>query len=208
MPALTSQPNASTFAARSRGGAIARGLRVIVALFGLLAFDRPAMAGAESVVSKEYQLKAAFLYNFTKFVEWPSPHFRDASQPITIGVLGRNPFGDELQKLVAGRTVNGRPIAVRGLISAREAREVDLVFVAADEDEQFAELLAVLAGAQVVTVGESRRCAALGGVITFTMEADKVRFEINQGTAEAAGLKISAQLLKLATVVRQRPAGG
>lgn len=186
----------------------ARAGRVALVLLGLLLFEPPALAAGETTVSKEYQLKAAFLYNFTKFIEWPPQHFHDARQPITIGVLGRDPFGGELERVVEGRTVNGRAIVVKVLTSASEVLGVDLVFVGAEEEARFAESLVARDGVHVVTVGESPRSAALGAVITFTMEADKVRFEINQGGAEKAGLKISAQLLKLATVVRKRSTGG
>lgn len=200
------------FAGAPRAPATARDVacagRVAVVLLGLLLFARPALAADETTVSKEYQLKAAFLYNFTKFVEWPPQHFRDARQPITIGVLGHDPFGGELEKVVEGRTINGRAIVVKGLTTASEALGVELVFVGEQEEARFAESLAARDGVHVVTVGESPRSAALGAVITFTMEADKVRFEINQGGAEKAGLKISAQLLKLATVVRKRAPGG
>lgn len=168
-------------------------------LFGLLA--NPALAD----VSKEYQLKAAFLYNFTKFVEWPPGRFADDASPIVIGVVGPNPFGDELEKVVRDRKVNGRSIVVVQLESAADARPVHAVFVAAGEESRIEKQLCSITRAGVLTVGESERFAVLDGCVTFTMVKDKVRFEINMTSAEEGGLKISAQLQKLATVVRRRP---
>jgi len=155
-------------------------------------------------VAKEYQLKAAFLYNFTKFVEWSPGRFADETSPIVIGVFGANPFGSELEAAVAGRTVNRRPITVRMLANADEARSVHVVFVDTTGEAGLEELLAAAREAGVLTVGESPQFAARGGIINFTIEGDRVRFEINQAAGERAGLRISAQLLKLATAVRRK----
>ncbi len=154
-------------------------------------------------VPKEYQLKAAFLYNFTKFIEWPPARFADANSPIVIGVLGENPFGGELEKIVRGRTVNGRAILVRTVNNAGEGSAVHLLFVPAGEEPRLPEVAPPAAA--IVTIGESRDFAALGGMITFTRVDDKLRFEINMAAAERRRLKINAQLQKLATVVRHQP---
>ncbi len=155
-------------------------------------------------VSKEYQLKAAFLYNFTKFVEWPPACFADDTSPIVIGILGRNPFGAELASVVAGRTVNGRGLVVKSLATAAEAASVHLLFVPAGEEAKLAADR-TWRDVAVVTVGESPQFAALGGTITFRREADRVTFAVDLALAEHAGLKVSAQLLKLATSVRHKP---
>jgi hypothetical protein len=154
-------------------------------------------------VSKEYQLKAAFLFNFTKFVEWPAGRFADDTSPIVIGVLGRNPFEDKLANLVKDRLVNGRAIVVRSVTAADDPRTVHVLFVPGGEEPTGSA--PAWQNSAVLTVGESRAFAALGGNITFTQEGDKVRFEINLATAERDELKISAQLLKLATAVRRKP---
>lgn len=156
-------------------------------------------------VSKEYQIKAAFLYNFTKFVEWPAARFKDANTPIVIGVLGSNPFGDELENIVRDRKVNGRNITVAQLQTPADALRVHAVFIAAGQETLIDQQIDAVIRAGVLVVGESERFIALGGIMTFTTLADKVRFEINVGAAEAGGLKISAQLQKLATVVRRKP---
>ena len=172
-------------------------------LCGLLCLAGHPTRGADAEVRKEYQVKAAFLYNFTKFVEWPQARFANDTSPIVIGVLGRNPFGDELAKIVNGRTVNGHPILVKLIATADEVPAVHLLFVPAGEENRL--LPAAWQSAAIVVVGESGAFATLGGTITFTREADKVRFAINLATAERAGLKISAQLLKLATAVHRKP---
>lgn len=155
-------------------------------------------------VTKEYQLKAAFLYNFTKFVEWPADRFENETSPIVIGVFGDNPFGDALELAVADRMVNGRPISIRMLTRVDEARSVHVVFVGTESEAGLGELMAAVREAGVLTVGESPQFAALGGIIDFTIEGNRVRFEINQAAGKRAGLRISAQLLKLATTVRRK----
>lgn len=158
-------------------------------------------------VSKEYQLKAAFLYNFTKFVDWPTNRLVDKVEPIVIGVAGNNPFGDELAKAVAGRFQNGHPFLVTNLTSLSEAKLVHLLFVPRGQEDRFAAEAAALLRAGVLPVGESEVFARMGGAITFTTEAEKIRFEINLDAVESGGFKVSSKLLQLAKVVRHKPAG-
>jgi len=159
---------------------------------------------AQGPVSKEYQIKAAFLYNYIKFVEWPAPS-QNASQPIVIGVWGGNPFGDALGSTVRDRKINGRTIVVKQVRTAAAARATHLLFVSAADDARFGELREALKGSGVLTVGESESFAQQGGMIFFTLDGDKLRFEINMNAAEQAGLKISAQLQKLARAIRRKP---
>jgi len=159
---------------------------------------------AEAQTPKEYRIKAAFLYNFAKFVEWPAQCFASGEAPIVIGVLGKNPFGDELDKIVAGRKLNGREITVRIIETAADLPSVNLVFVGAGEEVRMLDKVQPSQRMGILTVGESKPFKSRGGMITFTADGDKVRFEINQGSAEQAGLKISAQLLKLATAVEKK----
>lgn len=154
-------------------------------------------------VSKEYQIKAAYLYNFTKFVEWSPQHFKSADSPILIGILRKNPFGDELAKIVQDRKVNGREIRIIILNSIKDANTVQVLFIGQGEEKNFSRDLLLLQKSGVLTVGETRKFTELGGMITFAVIADKVRFEINQGTAEESGIRISSQLLKLASFVHR-----
>jgi len=174
----------------------------LLAAVGLLILSGQPIFGADQSISREYQLKAAFLYSFTKFVNWPAARFADENSPIVIGVLERNPFGDELEKIVKGRRVNGRAILVKLINTADEVSAVHLLFV--PTGKEITVPAAAWRNASVVAVGESERFAALRGTITFVLEGTKVRFAINLESAEQSGLTISAELLKLAVDVRRK----
>jgi hypothetical protein len=174
-----------------------RGLFVVLALL-LIA---PQAAFSAKLVSREYQLKAAFVYNFTKFIEWPAQSFSSAEAPIVIGVLGDGAFGPQLGELVKDRSVNGRGIVVTRVENAEQARAAHVLFVSADELGLFNEMRPLIQDSPVLTIGESRSFALRHGVINFVMEDNIPRFEIYMGSARRAGLRISAQLQKLAKIV-------
>lgn len=159
-------------------------------------------------VSREYQLKAAFLYNFTKFIEWPPGRTQNKNTPILIGVLGNNPFGDELAKAVEGRFQNGHPFLVTNVTTVGEVKAVHLLFVPRGQEQLLQEHAAALLAAGVLTVGESEAAATCGSAITFATEADKIRFEINLEAMDHGGFKVSSKLLQLAKVVRRKPQEG
>lgn len=178
------------------------GLRLVAALLSLAMAASADADGARAPVAGEWQIKSAFLYNFTKFVEWPAASFAGPTQPIVIGVLGEKPLVQELETIVAGRTVNGRAILVRTVRTAEEARTTQLLFVSVAEESRFAAIRAELADSPVLTVGESPSFSVTGA-IGFVKEGKKLRFEINMDIAEQSHLKISAQLQKLATAIRR-----
>ncbi len=157
---------------------------------------------ANAAVREEYQLKAAFLYNFAKFVSWPDRSFSTRESPIIIGVLGADPFGGELQKMVRNRKVNGRSIVVKQVVTADAATSTHLLFVSSEEVGRYAKIKHALDPA-VLAVGESEAFAKHGGGITFKLQDNKLRFEINMAAADRGGLKVSAQLQKLATAIRR-----
>jgi hypothetical protein len=152
----------------------------------------------------EYEVKAAFLYNFARFVEWPAEAGQVPGTPFVIAILGRDPFGAVLDETVAGKTVGGRPIEVRRVPRVDEARDAQIVFVSPSERANVAAILKALERPGVLTVGDTDGFATHGGAINFTVQARRVRFEINPSVAEQAGLKMSSQLLKLATLVPGR----
>jgi hypothetical protein len=160
---------------------------------GLFASDRPT----------EYEVKAAYLYNFAKFVEWPADTFKDANEPFVIAVVGRDPFGTALDQLLAGKTVNGHPVEIRRVADPSQARGSHIVYVAAPEDGTVPLALRRVSGDGVLTVGDGQGFAARGGIIGFRTEDRRVRFDINAHRAERAGLKVSSQLLKLARIVEE-----
>lgn len=149
----------------------------------------------------EYEVKAAFLYNFAKFVEWPSTAFPGPDSPMIIGVLGEDPFGKELDLTVAGKLVQGRPLQVRRWRRIENVESCHILFFSSSERRAVPELLGRLQSAPVLTVGEQEQFIAQGGMISFLLEENRVRFDINNLSARNAGLKISSRLLALASHV-------
>ena len=147
----------------------------------------------------EYDVKAAFLLNFVKFVDWPPAAFADANSPIAICILGRDPFGLILDQLVEDETVNGRKVAVRRMSDPPAAKTCQLVFVEGTGKEAARAVSAV--GRGVLTVGEGERFVRDGGIIGFVIENRRVRFDINRRAAETAGLTLSSKLLNVARAV-------
>lgn len=160
---------------------------------------------AEAPVLREHALKAAFLYNFTKFVEWPTNSFRDTNAPFVVAVVGNSPCTAELEKIAKERKLNGRNIIIRAVTDVESIQDAQALFIAASADSRLKDWLAAVRGRNVLTIGESELFWKQGGTINFLIEGEKIRFEINMDQAEAAGLKVSAQLQKLAkTVLRKK----
>jgi hypothetical protein len=158
-------------------------------------------ADPSNAASLERQVKIAFLYNFAKFVEWPRGSFAAAAAPLTVGVLGSDAFCLELERDMKGRSVGSHPIEVRRLATIEEARSVQILFLGTAGVPEIRRALAALESAPVLTVGDMPRFAARGGMISFTLEDNKVRFEINVAAARRAGLKISSKLLNVASAL-------
>jgi hypothetical protein len=157
-----------------------------------------AHAHAESAPQglSEYQVKAAFLYNFVKFIDWPDgPAWQEG--PIAICVLGKDPFGNALERVVEGKTVNGRPLAIRRIGDIAAARSCHVLFVSASEAGRVGEIVKAAQTRSVLTVSETDRFCERGGIIAFLMDGQRVRFRINPKAAASAGLSISSKLLQL-----------
>ena len=181
--------------------ALLRWLAVAAALLLPAALVRAQTEPPPASSPTEYEVKAAFLYNFARFVEWPAEARHDPGTPFVIAVLGHDPFGAVLDETVAGKTVGGRPIEVRRVARADEARDAQIVFVAPSERANMVAILKALGRPGILTVGDTDGFASQGGAINFTLQSRRVRFEINPTAAEQARLKMSSQLLKLATLV-------
>jgi len=147
----------------------------------------------------EYQIKAAFLFNFAKFVEWPPRAFAGKASPIVIGILGENPFHDDLARMIQNKTVDDHPLVIKELRSPTEATNCHILFISASEKERLPAILERLKGASVLTVGETDRFTETGGMINFVLKGNKIRFQINKDAATSAGLKISSKLMSLAS---------
>lgn len=169
--------------------------------FLLLLLASTALAGAQSQLVDEYRVKAAFLYNFAKFVEWPADSFKAPADPITICVLG-NPFGGRLEDTVSGKQIDERRLIVREISDAAEAQGCNILFVA-NQKKRAADLLGRVKASPILTVGDCENFAAAGGVIGFKLEGGRVRLEINVAAAERSRLRISSKLLSLAEIVKE-----
>lgn len=155
-------------------------------------------AWGQSTGFSEYDVKAAFLYNFGKFIQWPADSFASTNAPFVIGVYGESPFGNDLADVVHGRVINGHPVVTRQL-SSSELKNCQILFICRSEQKNIAEILGKLAGSDVLTVTDDLDPFQSGVMINFTVDNDRIRFEINNTAAEKAGLKISSKLLILAT---------
>jgi hypothetical protein len=169
-----------------------------VAILLLVLCGAPGTVPAEL---SEYDVKAAFLFHFAQFVEWPGEAFKDASSPLTYCTIGEDRFRGALDESVKGKSVGGRPLRVLHLKQREQIEGCQVVFVAIEEKKRLEETLAGAAGQAVLTVGETEHFARDGGMIGFFLEENKVRFEINLDAASKARLKISAKLLSLAKTV-------
>jgi hypothetical protein len=154
-----------------------------------------ASAGRAAEGASEYAVKAAFLYNFAKFVEWPARTFAGAADPIVLCVLGENPFGTLLDDAVRDKTVNGRQIAVHESKTLSAAAGCHIVFLASGSLD---ESLSALANKSVLTVSDAESAVDRGAIIGLKLAERKVRFEVNLVAARKARLKLSSQLLKIA----------
>lgn len=150
----------------------------------------------------EYEVKAALLLNFVRFSEWPSTAFANRKSPYVIGVLGRDPFGRDLEKTFEGKVVRGRSFVIRRLPDDQEIRNCHLLFISYSERRRLRDLREKLKGATVLTVGEMDEFLDYGGVINIRLKNDSVKFDINLKAAQAAQLKLDANLVESAESVR------
>jgi hypothetical protein len=157
------------------------------------------MIRAQSEGPTEYQVKAAFVYNFAKFVEWPTDAFSDSSAPLRVCVLGESLVSPDLSQITQGKVIGGHPIQV--LQNSRNLRDCHVLFISASHNGAINDIQEGLRGVPVLTVGESRDFAAQGGMIGFVMENARVRFEVNLQAAKQMRLNISSKLLSLAKKV-------
>ena len=167
---------------------------------GALAQDR------DSSNSSEYLIKAGFIFNFAKFVDWPPTTFAQPDSPIVIGILGTDPFGAIIDQIVQDKKIGGRGFVVKRLkwgTDLKDLKECKILFVGASERVHIDELVQIVKGLPILTVGETPGFAEHGGVIRLVLEDNRVRFEVNVDAARQAGLTISSRLLTLARIIQQ-----
>lgn len=156
---------------------------------------------AQDPVPLEYRVKAAYLLNFTRYIEWPAEAFASPAAPVVICVVGSNPFGRELDRAAAGQTSHGRPLLIREVEDARRAQGCHMAFIGERQWRQEPGTIESLLERGVLTVGESERFARDGGVIGFLPRDGTIRFAVNISARDRAGVRISSRVLTLATAL-------
>jgi hypothetical protein len=174
-------------------------------LLSLLGLPSPALEAPGSPPRpNEYEVKAAFLYNFAKFVEWPSGR---GDEPFVVAVVGDDPFGEALERTLAGKTVSDRRLVVRRAPAVEDVTGADIVFVSSSESARLPQVLKHLEGTPTLTVGEMDDFVGRGGMVGFRVLDDIVRFDVNLDRVSKARLKMSSQLVRIARRVISAAAG-
>jgi hypothetical protein len=192
---------AGSFVARLKARRIPRAFSFIVCWFFFDVFPGALWLHGGGV---EYPVKLAFLYNFTKFVEWPANSYNSPGAPLSICIVGHDPFSPDLEGQLRTRKAWGHPVAVLALRPADVLDTCQMVFIPVTEKDQAGKIVGRLTGSSTLTVGETEGFAAMGGVINLTVEKSEVHFEVNRLAADRAHLKMSAKLLSLAKIVTEQ----
>ena len=183
---------------------IKRGFLVLVLVLGAaigMAGKAAAQSGSSSEY-QEYQVKAAFIYNFAKFVEWPEGAFQNVQAPFIIGILGKDPFGEAMDSL-RDKTISGRRLVIKRFVRVEDLEPCHILFINTVEKQHLSRILKITYPWHVLTVGDKKGFIESGEVVNFILLENRIRFEINIDAARRAGLKISAQLLKLAKIHKE-----
>jgi hypothetical protein len=157
-------------------------------------------SGPQAPISAENQVKAVFLFNFAQFLAWPQGAFANAQSPIVIGVLGEDPFGSYLDRVVRGEKIGNRSLVVRRYRNAEDVANCDILFISRSEAGNLDAIIARLKGRSLLTVGDLEGFTRQGGMVGFTTVNGKIRLTINLAAAKAADLTISSKLLAHATI--------
>jgi len=187
---------------RSRG-CMRRHLQAIAATVCAACVLLPLTAGAQQSRPSEYQVKAVYLFNFSRFVSWPDRTTGDADAPFAICVIGKDPFGTVLDSTLAGESIGGKAVVARRVALAEQAAGCRVLFISASEDGRLKEILGSLEKSSVLTVSDIARFSERGGMIQFVLQGGRVRFEVNLASAAQANLTLSSDLLKVAVAVRK-----
>ena len=159
---------------------------------------------AQAARASEYQVKAAFLFNFAQFVDWPAEAFPNSDAPLVIGVLGDDPFGSFLDRLVVNERLRGRPFQVRRYESVDEIKTCHILFINRSAGNRPEVILVGLSQRPILTVSDADGFAGNGGMIRFVTDRNRIRLQINLGAVDAAHLTISSKLLRVAEIIRPR----
>jgi uncharacterized protein DUF4154 len=171
------------------------GVRLLCSLTLLLASSTTAQTP-----NLEYRIKAAYIFNFAKFVSWPANAFARAESPIVIGIVGKDPFGEEIDQTIAGKFIEKRPLQVKRLAENESLQGYHILFIGDSERQRLPQILQQARKLSILTVGEMDDFTELGGMIRFFKHENNIRFEVDLDPVEVAGLKISSKLLQVAIV--------
>lgn len=178
----------------TRTGWLSLALMILCPSLGVSAQDPPTLP--------EYVVKAGFIFNFAKYVEWPADAFEGPDSPIMIGIVGADPFGDRLETILKNKTIRNRRFEVQRFREPSELRRVHILFIPRTERERFREILKQTEAWPVLTVGEDEGFAGAGGTTNILIENEKPKLEVNPDAAGKARLAIDPKLLKVAAIVR------
>ena len=175
-------------------------LAAITIAWGLLAVP---VTRAQSAKPTDYEVKAAYLYNFGRFVEWPAKITTAKTEAFSICVLGEDPFGPALDATLAGEKIGNQRVVARRISSLQESLDCQILFISASEANRLNKIIDSLDKTAVLTVSDIPQFSQHRGMIQFVLEGSRVRFEVNLTTTQRAGLRLSSDLLKVATAVRR-----
>ncbi|VAW67661.1 hypothetical protein MNBD_GAMMA09-1487 [hydrothermal vent metagenome] len=162
------------------------------------------LSGNAQAIGIDYKIKAAYLYQFTKFTQWPVQQFSDKNTPIRICVLGRSPFGNLLD-IFSSKTSQNRSLSIKYLPSLKNILNCHVVFISRSEEKRLTQILHKIAHSPVLTVSDMDDFVRRGGIIGFVPKRKKVGIEINIGASSASGAKLSSKLLEIATLIKNGP---
>jgi hypothetical protein len=204
------QDNATTRPSEKLRSAVRSGMRISL-VWLQLAFVGSAplfsvLSQAQAPKANAYQVQAAYLYNFGKFVKWPAVAPSNQSGTFTICVLDGDPFGETLQSTLAGESVGGKPVVIKRLSKPEDAVVCHILFISSAQEKNLPGILTAIDQTSVLTVSDMPDFSRRGGMIQFVLEGNRIRFEINLESAEKSHLMFASELLKVAEAVK-KPAG-
>ena len=173
---------------------LTKALAVLLLLF--ISFQLPAQT------SREYNIKAVFLYNFTQFIDWPPDAFRNPDAPFVIGILGNDPFRSAIDEAVAGEKVKSHSIVVQRYQNVKDIKNCNILFISNTEGGKLREIFSALPTKNILTVSDIPDFATTGGIIRFMTKENKIKLQINLPASKVADLNISSRLLQVAEIVR------
>ncbi len=179
-------------------------MRICITLLFAIFFVPPSGLAQSATDLTEYQIKAAFIYNFAKFVNWPDEAFENDTTALTIGIIGDDPFDHYLDDVVRDKRIHGRRVHIVYFVAIKEIRDCHVLFISRSHESWLAGIVVKARKGNMLTIGESKDFLERGGIIRLITVGNKVRFEIEQDIAIKSGLLLSSRLLKLANNLKIR----